>query len=431
MHLLAATPGAINDGDEPFDLGQTPADMVVISAADTELAALSVARSEMDTPPNLRLANMMHLQHPMSVDLHIDNCASKSKLVIARILGGAGYWKYGFVQYAARLKEAGVPFIALPGDDKEDSELRDLSTVSDADYDALWAYFVEGGPENSTNVLRYAQSLLDGSEKPAAASPLLRAGVYWPGAGIADLDTIRANWQGDQPIIPLIFYRALVQGAGLNPINRLTRSLSRAGLNPLPIFVASLKDPVSTATLDQLFQAAPPAVILNCTAFATGSPHSDDTPTSNPLASPSANKAPIFQVILSSASEEVWSDSPQGLSARDIAMNVALPEVDGRILSRAVSFKGEAFFDGATECPIATYQARGDRVDFTTQLTANWAKLRTTKAQDKKIALILANYPNKDGPPRQWRGSRHARRNGSRLEPAQSRRLRRHPNPQQ
>lgn len=397
MHLLAATPGAISDGDEPFDLGQTPADIVVISAADTELAALSIARSEMDNPPNLRLANMMHLQHPMSVDLHIDNCASKSKLVIARILGGAGYWKYGFVQYAARLKEAGVPFVALPGDDKEDGELRDLSTVSDADYDALWAYFVEGGPENSTNVLRYAQALLDGAEKPAAASPLLRAGVYWPGAGIADLDTIKDAWTDNQPIVPLIFYRALVQGAGLNPINRLTRSLSRTGLNPLPIFVASLKDPVSVATLDQLFQSAPPAVVLNCTAFATGSPHSDDAPTTNPLDSPAAKQAPIFQVILSSASEEAWSESPQGLSARDIAMNVALPEVDGRILSRAVSFKGEAYFDEATECPIATYQARGDRVDFVTQLTANWAKLRSTNEADKKVALILANYPNKDG----------------------------------
>ena len=397
MHLLAATPGAINDGDEPVDLGQTPADIVVISAADTELASLSIARSEMGTPPNLRLANMMHLQHPMSVDLHIDNCAARSKLVIARILGGSGYWKYGFVQYAARLKEAGIPFVALPGDDKNDTELRELSTVTDADYDSLWAYLVEGGPENSTNFLSYAQAMLDGSEKPAAASPLLRAGVYWPGSGVSDLGVAKENWTDGQPIVPLIFYRALVQGAGLNPINRLTRSLSRAGLNPLPIFVASLKDPISVATLDRLFLDAPPSVILNCTAFAVGSPHQGDGPTNNPLCSRAANKSPVFQVILSSASEDAWSESPQGLSARDIAMNVALPEVDGRILSRAISFKGEAYFDDATECAIATYQARGDRIDFVAQLTANWAKLRSTPSNEKKVALVLANYPNKDG----------------------------------
>ena len=92
MHLLAATPGAISDGTEPVDLGQTPADVVIISAADTELAALSDARAEMADPPTLRLANMMHLTHPMSVDLHLDDCATKSRLVNARILGGAGYW---------------------------------------------------------------------------------------------------------------------------------------------------------------------------------------------------------------------------------------------------------------------------------------------------------------------------------------------------
>jgi cobaltochelatase CobN len=394
MHLLAATPGAISDGTEPVDLGQTPADLVIISAADTELAALAEARAEMPDPPSLRLANMMHLAHPLSVDLHLDDCATKSRLVIARILGGAGYWKYGLTQYAARLHEAGVPVAFLPGDDKPDPELRGLSTVSGTDYDALWSYLVEGGPQNSINLLAYAKAMLDGRDKPSAAAPLLRAGVYWPGAGIADLGTAQATWTADAPIVPIIFYRALVQGGGLNPINRLTRSLSRAGLNPLPIFVASLKDPVSTATLDHLFAAAPPAVILNCTAFAVGSPHDGEDSPQNPLLS---NDAPIFQVILSGASESSWADGLHGLTARDIAMNVALPEVDGRILSRAISFKGEAFFDEATECPIATYQARGDRVDFVTQLTANWARLRQTPPANKKVALILANYPNKDG----------------------------------
>ncbi|MFT5744530.1 MAG: cobaltochelatase CobN, partial [Paracoccaceae bacterium] len=156
MHLLAATPGSIDDGKEPVDLGQTPADLVVISAADTELAALSAARGEMTTPPTLRLASMMHLMHPMSVDLHLDACATKSRLVIARILGGAGYWKYGLEQYAARLHDAGIPFAALPGDDKPDPELRSLSTIPEDDYDALWAYLVEGGPQNAVHFLDYA-----------------------------------------------------------------------------------------------------------------------------------------------------------------------------------------------------------------------------------------------------------------------------------
>ena len=109
MHLLAATPGAVEDGKDPVDLGQTPADVIFVSAADTELAALSEARGELAEPPSLRLANLSNLQHPMSVDLHLDQCATKSRLVIARVLGGVGYWKYGAEQFAARLHEAGVP----------------------------------------------------------------------------------------------------------------------------------------------------------------------------------------------------------------------------------------------------------------------------------------------------------------------------------
>ena len=396
MHLLAAAAGSVDEGQEPVDLGQSPADIVFISAADTELAALATARSEMAQPPELRLASMMHLQHPMSVDLHIDACASKAKLVVARVLGGASYWKYGFEQYAARLADAGVAFAALPGDDKPDPDLRLFSTVSDQDYDALWAYLVEGGPKNAVNFLSYCQYMIAQAPAPQAAEPLLRAGVYWPGDGISDLRAAQAHWTQDAPIVPVIFYRALVQGAGLNPINRMVKALRLARLNPLPIFVASLKDPISVATLDQLFQAAPPAVILNCTSFAVGNPHGDSSP-NNPLTAVSARQAPVLQVALAASTEASWEEGLNGLSARDIAMNVALPEVDGRILSRAISFKGEAFFDVATECPIATYKARGDRVTFVAALAANWASLRRTAPAQRQVALILANYPNKDG----------------------------------
>lgn len=395
MHLLAASANAIPDGTEPVDPGQTPAEVVFISAADTELAALSEARAAMDTAPSLRLLNLMNLTHPVSVDMHLDACVTRSRLVIARVLGGMGYWNYGVTQYAARLRESGVKLALLPGDDKDDPDLRGLSTVTDADYDALWSYLVEGGPQNTVRFLACAKAIVDGTDRPAGPSPLLRAGVYWPGAGIADLSTAQAAWQQpDAPIVPIVFYRALVQGGGLAPINRLVRSLTRAGLNPLPIFVASLKDSLSADTLDQLFSQAPPAAILNATAFAVGSPHDGDDSPANPLI---ANDAPVFQIVLSGGSEDAWRASPQGLTARDIAMNVALPEVDGRILTRAISFKGAAYFDEATECAITTYQAMGDRIDFVTQLIANWTRLRSTAPAERKVALILANYPNKDG----------------------------------
>ncbi len=403
MHLLAAQPGAIDDGSQPVDLAQTPADIVVISAADTELAALARAHAAQEPDaPSLRLANLTHLQHPMSVDLYLDRCATKSRLVILRILGGRGYWEYGLEQFAIRLGQAGVPLAALPGDDRPDDELLRLSTVAPSDWHALLAYLVEGGPDNAEAFLAHAAAMLRGAERPPPATPLLRAGVWWPEDGISDLARITPRWRESAPVVPIVFYRALLQGAGLDPIAALVRALAERGLNPLPVFVASLKDPVSAATLDRLFAAAPPAVILNLTSFATGSAQQgagtdDGGADTNPLAGPAAGRAPVLQLVLAASTRQAWADSAAGLSARDIAMNVALPEVDGRILTRAVAFKDQARFDAATQCPIATFREDPERIAFVADLARAWTTLRDTPPADRRIALVLANYPNRDG----------------------------------
>ncbi len=428
MHLLQAQPGEISDGAEPVDASQTPADVIFISAADTELAALSAAHAErsnlrrpglgpgprptMDSTRTgevpdqarddgdgltLRLAQLGWLAHPYSVDLYLEKTALKSRLVIVRILGGEGYWPYGLEQFAARLGRAGILFAALPGDDKPDEALARASTVSREIWGNLWSYCIEGGPENAANLLRYCDHLLNDAPAPPAARPLLRAGLYWPGEDAPDLAAIRHHWLPGAPIAALVFYRALLTGAGLHPVNRMVRALLAERVNPLPIFVASLKDQVSAATLAALFRDAPPQVVLNATSFAVTSPdpaHWGDARAATPLDAPGA---PVFQVIFAAATEQAWADGTRGLSARDIAMNVALPEVDGRILTRAVSFKGEAYRDAATECPITAYQARGDRIAFVAKLAANWVRLAAKPNSDKHIGLILANYPNKDG----------------------------------
>ncbi|EYD73972.1 CobN component of cobalt chelatase involved in B12 biosynthesis [Rubellimicrobium mesophilum DSM 19309] len=395
MHLLAATPGALDTGAQPVDPRQTPADLVVLSAADSELALLSAAHADLgEDSPSLRLWSLQNLAHPMSVDLHLAQCASRSRMVVARILGGQSYWPYGLAQYSAALHARGIPFVALPGDDKPDAELRALSTVSDTDYAALWSHLVEGGLENARRFLLHARSMLDGTEAPPPAKPLLKAAPFWPGLPEADLATIRQLWTEGAPVVPLVFYRALVQSGATAPVAHLTRALLRQGLNPLPIYVASLKDPLSRATLAALFSEAPPTVILNATSFAVGTP---ENPGDNPLASPEANAAPVLQVVFSGSSEEQWASGTRGLSATDIAMNVALPEIDGRLLTRAVSFKDEAHFDDATQCPIVTYVPKSDRIRFVADLAANWTRLRTTPPSNRKVALVLANYPNKDG----------------------------------
>ena len=95
MHLLLAQKGTIAEGTEAIDLGQTPGDVLFLSAADTELASLSSARRQRTGGVSLRLANMMALAHPMSVDAYVERTARHAKLIVVRIIGGESYWPYG------------------------------------------------------------------------------------------------------------------------------------------------------------------------------------------------------------------------------------------------------------------------------------------------------------------------------------------------
>ncbi len=395
MHLLAAQPGAVSDGSEAIDLGQTPGDIVVLSAADTELSMLAQACAqlgEVDGFPSVRLANVMHLAHNMSVDLYVEDVVRHAKLVVVRLLGGRGYWSYGVEQITGACREAGIPVAFLPGDDQPDAELSGFTSIDEGDAHRLWQYCVHGGADNALSFLGFAASLLGHDATWQEPRPLVRAGLYWPGLSTPDVDVLATQWTADRPCIAIVFYRALVQAGNTAVIDALIAELNAHGLNALPVFTQSLKDPVAAATMEQVFAQSPPAVILNATGFAVSVPGAVRTATPFDDAD-----CPVLQVVFSGSNAQAWRDGLAGLSARDIAMNVALPEVDGRIFTRAVSFKGSARRDPLTQTDIVTYEPVADRLSFVTELAQAWAVLRDTKPDARRIAVVLANYPNKDG----------------------------------
>ena len=150
MHLLAAKPGGIVDGSQAVDLGQTPGELVLLSAADTELAALAAAYARLGmTCPTLRLANLKDLAHPLSVDLYLERVARHAKLVIVRLLGGLSYWPYGVERLVATCREEAIPLALLPGDDQPDAELATLSTLNPEACHRLWRFAVEVGPHDA------------------------------------------------------------------------------------------------------------------------------------------------------------------------------------------------------------------------------------------------------------------------------------------
>jgi len=392
MHLLNARRAAPEEAGEALDLGQTPGDIVFLSAADSDLACLAAAQARRPRDaPSLRLASLLQLAHPMSVDLYVESVVGRARLVVLRLLGGRSYWPYGLDQVADVCRRQGIPLAVLPGDDQPDPELAGWSTLSPEVCHRLWQYGVHGGLENASQQLAYAASLIGREEDWREPAPLLRAGLYWPGLAHPDLETVRAQWAGGRPVAGLVFYRALVQAGDLAPVDGLIAALAGNGLDALPVFVTSLKDPIAASVVRELLAQAAPRVVLNATGFAASSP-GGWRPT--PLDEPGRT---VLQVIFAGGSEAAWRAGTRGLSARDLAMSVVLPEVDGRVLSRAVAFKATRRFDERTECNLTGYQVVPDRVRFVADLAAAWARLADTPVALRRLAIVLANYPNRDG----------------------------------
>ncbi|MDH5189581.1 MAG: cobaltochelatase subunit CobN, partial [Rhodospirillaceae bacterium] len=333
MHLLAAQPGEIIDGTEAVDLGQTPGDIIILCSSDTDMAALSAARSALnDAPasPSFRLANITSLGHNMSVDLYVENIIAKAKLVIVRPLGGRAYWTYGVDEISAICNEKNIPLGFIPGDDQADGELQRLSTANAVDVHALWQYMVQGGPQNAKNFLARSAHMAGFDVEFNEPRALVPAGIYWPGtvAGELSLEQLQQNWREGMAVTPLVFYRALLLSGDLAPVDDMINALMDQGLNPLPVFVASLKDPVSIATLagflDQVDlnseqSQMPLGAVVNLTAFASAKPgeHSSiQTPFEK-------HSLVVVQAILASEPLASWQSSTRGLSPRDIAMHAS------------------------------------------------------------------------------------------------------------
>lgn len=377
MHVLATQLATLEEADVAVDLGQSPAELVVLSFSDSDLSALAAAwQRDADVLPTLRLASLKRLRHPMSVDLYVENVVARARMVIVRCLGGLDYWRYGLERIADAARDHGVLFAAIPGDDRPDARLAAMSTVPANTLDLLDRFFREGGADNLNNALRHAATRLG---RPCAWQPPMPLGPI----------TVLGDTHDARPTALVVFYRANLLAADHEPVMALMSALDRQGLAPLAVAVSSLKDPVIEPELARLIAAHRPAVILNTTAFSAM--REDDTTVLDQA------DVPVLQVVLSGSTREAWAESGRGLSPADLAMNVVLPELDGRLLARAISFKAEAPFDPRLEFASVRHRSEPDRVDYVARLAAAWTRLGRKSRNERTLALVMSDYPARGG----------------------------------
>ncbi|MCP4881323.1 MAG: cobaltochelatase subunit CobN [Gammaproteobacteria bacterium] len=408
MHLLAAQPGGFVEEEGIIDLGQDPARMVILAAAETSLAMLADAAEQLgDEIASLRLANWSHLIKPAAYDLYEDKVLEQAELVIVSLLGGASYWQYGFQRLQAwQQAKPGRQLILVPGDDTPDPQLVAASSISLDGYTRLWAYLRNGGVGNGISLLRYCQQTwLEPEHEATWHEPysLPQAMLYVPGQSQASLTDWRQQAQArgiaeTAPSVVLLFYRSHLQSGNTGMFDGLLSALEDAGLNPIALAITSLKDPVAKALINHTIEAVDARLVVSSLGFANNrvdTPELSAEPSHYNL--PIARTIPVLQLVLSSTTRDAWQEFSQGLRSRDIAMQVVLPEMDGHVLTRAVSFRCLEQRLERTQISLTRYVLDDERAAFVAQLAWRYCNLQSKANKDKRVALILANYPTKDG----------------------------------
>ncbi|MEY8829404.1 cobaltochelatase subunit CobN [Sedimentitalea sp. XS_ASV28] len=391
MHVVFRESHGLEETETPTDLGQSPADLVVLSFSDSDLGAFASGWHRGGGPegrmPSLRLANLAALKHPLSVDTYVEQTLSGAKGILIRLIGGVPYWSYGLQQVQALAAKNGLAVAVLPADGRADPRLDDYSTLPRSTLRRLQHLCDSGGTVAAQAALAQfalAAGLYAGPVLGAKTLP--QVGAWTPEQGV----TCPATMFGDngRPRILITFYRAYLAAADLAPVEAMFGAFRARGFDVGALFVPSLKAAEAAGWLARQVKTLAPDAIVNATAF-SGKGESGASPLD-------VARAPVFQVALATSSRTAWAEAERGLSPADLAMHVVLPEVDGRILAGVASFKEPDTRDEALQFARHTHQPVPARISAIADRVAGWIRLAQKPDADKVPVLVLSTYPGKN-----------------------------------
>ena len=338
--------------------------ILFLTNADTEILAVrSVVEGLPAGFPAVRAGNPANLAEPPGLD--------GVTLVLVRLLGGRRAWEDQFDELRRRCMEAGVPLLAFGGESVPDAELTALSTASAATVARAFEYLAHGGLANVEQLLRYVAGF---PHQPPVEVPAF--GVL----GDRKRDPAR-------PTVCVVFYRAHVLGGNTGFVEDLCDAIEAKGANAVAVWCYSLR--ADAGVFDLLRDAN--VDVLVTTVLAMGASDGDDWDAS----ALAALDVPVLQAVAATQPFAAWSAGTAGLAPVDVAMSVAIPEFDGRIVGVPFSFK-ELVDDGdGLGAPVHAYRTVPDRVARIAGIAARLAALRHVANADKRIAVVLSAYPTK------------------------------------
>lgn len=192
------------------------------------------------------------------------------------------------------------------------------------------------------------------------------------------------------PTIGLVLQRThLVTGDDAHYV-AMVQELESMGARVIPVFAGGLdfSKPVDAYFYDPLTKQPAVDVVVSLTGFAlVGGPARQDHPKAID-ALKRLNRPYMVTLPLVFQTTEEWQNSDLGLHPIQVALQIAIPELDGAIEPIILSGR-----DGATGRAIALQ----DRVEAVAQRAMKWANLRRKPKLNKRVAITVFSFPPDKG----------------------------------
>ncbi len=374
--------------------------IVFLTHADSDLAALGRAMTLLPQEfPPVRGFSLQSVREPRDMAELLERELAHARVVVVRVLGplsGIPGWQ-GLLQTAGARKQS---LLVVSGTGEPNPELDAVSSVAPTILRETLAYLQAGGPHNLAQWLRFlADHLLltgYGFEPPVE---LPEHGIYHPAlAQPASLESWGALRPLDAPVVGIAFYRAHRLSGNLRFIDALVAALERRGLKALPVYTSSLRalNAAGKSAALAFFQGGQgPRIdaLINTTSFAIGDINPEGPTLAGwSIAAMAELDVAVFQAMVSGMELSQWQATSRGLNPLDTAMNVVIPEFDGRVVTVPVSFKERRVANGLE---IVEYAPLADRVERVAGIVAAHVHLRRLPKKARRVAFILTNSGSK------------------------------------
>ncbi len=193
-----------------------------------------------------------------------------------------------------------------------------------------------------------------------------------------------------RPAIGIVFYRSHAVAGNTAFADTLADAVEACGASAVPVFCGTLR-----AAPEEFYDLLRGVDAVVVTVLAAGGTVASDAAAGGDddawdVAALAALDVPVIQALCLTTPRKAWAESAAALTPMDAAMQVAVPEFDGRLITVPFSFK-EAGPDG-----VPVYAADPERAARVAGIAVAHARLRHVPPAARRLAIMLSSYPTKN-----------------------------------